>query len=714
MELILKKDNKTLEFVSGSQEINVNDDLVQIISVMPEMPLAATETLCVAFGQNGTVAHTLPLFGDEGRYTTDIPQAMIDLGGEWEFQILRRRYQTSEHEGGFIQTASNKGAFTIGEGVKTVDGTLITTAMLTTLYREVVEDKAIIKEQVEEATTQAETALGNAESAAASASTAQENAAIAGSYATAAEVSAQSILPKLDAAETAAASASESAAVAMASVERAESAAVAAENAADAAVEKVSDLEKDIALLNTALMQGGIIYKADTETAYNERITAGGLNVLDGSLAKLEKVVGSTVKCNNLIDIPENFTWTVIYEKRKFELPAGTYTISCSSYEQGGAAPPHIRFLGVNNSDDIWTRVDKVYTKSFAGGEYTVYFYSADDAGSSGGITSTINKLMLNEGSSALPYQPYFEGLKNASFAGVESTGRNLFNSNDGGIVRNARVATSTGGVYSAQGYSVSGYIAVSGFPQVVISGANAQTAIYFAFYDKSKTFVSGGYKNDGTIISVPANANYLRFDFVSTETAVMVNAGTTALPYKPYIEPIVFEFPKTELGEWDEIDFEKQKVVRGMQTVVFDGTENWTLQSVNDIGIHNFNLPLSVDVKYGQGICNLYKKDDTSIANATSEGFLTTGRNLFIRSKSYTTVADWKAHLAELYASGKPLVIAYELATPTETLFTDEEKASGDEYQARAYGTEKVRGNDNAKFGANNTLSQNYIVVKE
>jgi hypothetical protein len=169
MELILEKDNKTLKFVSGSQEVNVNDDLVQIINVIPELPLDSTENLWVAFEKDSVVAFTLPLLGNNGKYTSDIPYDIVRDGGQWAFQILRRRYQTPERVGTYRQTASNKYVFTVCDGVKTEDGELVTTTMLTTLYRKVGEDV----ETVTAAKTETETNKTQAaQSAAASANSA--------------------------------------------------------------------------------------------------------------------------------------------------------------------------------------------------------------------------------------------------------------------------------------------------------------------------------------------------------------------------------------------------------------------------------------------------------------------------------------------------------------------------------------------------------------
>jgi hypothetical protein len=351
-------------------------------------------------------------------------------------------------------------------------------------------------------------------------------------------------------------------------------------------------------------------------------------------------------------------------------------------------------------------------------------------------VNGVVLNPMLNEGETALPYEPYFEGLKNASFAGIESTGRNLINQDLllEGTGASRAVFEGFDCIKLTQGITV--------IPFECKANTNVRLSLDAAWENGVDTYWFFQYA-DGTISSKSlfsvASSEGRGFTNRSSQPIVvpekdvvgisvrrynsknilylkdfMLNNGTTALPYEPYTEPSVLNFPKTELGEWDSIDFEKQKVVRGMQTVVFDGTESWTLQSMNSHGIYNYQV-YAKGTTSDKGICNLYNIQYTTIGNTTNEGFMLTaggGGILFIRTKSYTTVADWKAHLAELYASGNPLTVAYKLATPTETPFTDEEKASGDEYQARVYGTERVLGNDNEEYGVKNTLSQNYIIV--
>ena len=144
MKLLLKSDNKTIEFLEGSETINVNDDFVQSITVVAEAPLTAREQLAVVYEDTVSedTTHYVGLVkSDEGYYAL-IPQGIINAGGTWTFQIMRRRYSTDGTK--YTETASYKYELTVGEGVKNAEGQVVTTAEIMSLY-EVVEKQYIRK-----------------------------------------------------------------------------------------------------------------------------------------------------------------------------------------------------------------------------------------------------------------------------------------------------------------------------------------------------------------------------------------------------------------------------------------------------------------------------------------------------------------------------------------------------------------------------------------
>jgi hypothetical protein len=206
----------------------------------------------------------------------------------------------------------------------------------------------------------------------------------------------------------------------------------------------------------------------------------------------------------------------------------------------------------------------------------------------------------------------------------------------------------------------------------------------------------------------VPAVAKYTEYyAFIRIQQGItvnnlvfkpMLNRGSTAKPYSPY-GTIVDTFPiSAELRAFLEpygygrgvsgypnyIDFERKVFVQNTYRKVFDGTENWIVtsavaQGTPDVGIKRMlfqnteNKGVEVSNKIvSPMVCNLYKED--TLENTYYQVNKTcafSGYRIYIYDADYNTadsVEAWKAHLAELYASGNPLIIEYALAEPIET----------------------------------------------
>lgn len=483
--------------------------------------------------------------------------------------------------------------------------------------------------------------------------------------------------------------------------------------------QKADVLSTEITAINTVLEQSGIVvkYKSTIEDTYNERITADGLNVLDGSLAKLEKVVGSTVKCNNLIPFPyraetstnngvtftSNADGSIIVNGQNNGNGNSSYPLLASGVQMVlKAGIPYTLSIECDSQDvNVTLYANGVYYSAFNDTSKSITvtqdtaissLYVQVNKGNTANLVNKVVLVMLNEGETALPYQPYFEGLKNASFAGIESTGRNLipFPYTDGGV---GSVRTTNGITFTV---NADGSITAKG------------TATGVTFFNLCKvnfgdTLVTNGtanglYFKDCTY-NPSNNTTYIRVNTGETVDKTyypMINRGTTALPYKPYIEPSVFNFPKTELGEWDEIDFEKQKVVKGTETITLDGSKAWMTSETDDVkGWY---------VKPENWSARGYYGKDGYISSKYISGALS-GNNFVQVFPLGTTLEEVRAYFDGIVVAGK-------LKQPTETPFTEGQSARGNEYRAYSGGTERVLGNDNAEFGAKNTLSQNYIIV--
>lgn len=115
--------------------------------------------------------------------------------------------------------------------------------------------------------------------------------------------------------------------------------------------------------------------------------------------------------------------------------------------------------------------------------------------------------------------------------------------------------------------------------------------------------------------------------------------------------------------------------ITRNVGVKVFDGTEDFALVSGNtDIFRTPNNAVYPSDFASNPdsnvGLCNNYKIVSTSTSLASSlqnneMGWNTNGA-LTVRDSRFTTAAQFKSWLAQMYIEGTPVVVYYPLATPT------------------------------------------------
>ena len=481
----------------------------------------------------------------------------------------------------------------------------------------------------------------------------------------------------------------------------------------------------------------------------NPEIT--GLTVVDDSDTVVESVQGETVKSSNLIPFPYSgitdgetkYGITYSIDSNGVITASGTATGSYNltlrdyfpvtvgqtfSFSSGIADISNYRLVFMVYDSN---KANPIYANENVGGRtYTIqeggaYGRLVINFSSSATLENVVFKPMLNEGSTALHYKPYFSGLKNAYFEGVKSTGKNLIDIN--AMVNDCLVDNGDGSYTiskiegGADRFSANYYVSLpAGTYQLSATVVKSANTVYLRAYYTDGTFSSTNVKVDSTATATfEKEVEYLQLFLSYTSTVgqyctfkdLMLTFGGVNQDYEPYTE-IEWKLPTpVELGKWDYIDFERKKIVRGTETVVYKGTESWKLQSVNDNGIYNYQIDAKGITGLG-GICNLYNIQWTEIANTTEEGFMLTkggGGVVFFRTKSYITVDEWKAHLAELYANGNPLVISYELTTPIE----EDIDIPTDKYTVWHGGTETViQGeNDNSTWDAIPTITQKYSI---
>ena len=144
----------------------------------------------------------------------------------------------------------------------------------------------------------------------------------------------------------------------------------------------------------------------------------------------------------------------------------------------------------------------------------------------------------------------------------------------------------------------------------------------------------------------------------------IMLNTGSTALPYEPY----GYAVKLTCASKTTPLYLGEVSTVRRIKKLVFDGTEPWYEVTA---GIHrltidgymreDINIPFCTHYKGLSPVSEAAGVRDLCVAFLISAS----GNNYFyIHDSSYTTATTYKQYLAAQYAAGHPVTIWYVLAT--------------------------------------------------
>lgn len=200
----------------------------------------------------------------------------------------------------------------------------------------------------------------------------------------------------------------------------------------------------------------------------------------------------------------------------------------------------------------------------------------------------------------------------------------------------------------------------------------------------------------------------------------LMVNSGSTALPWEPYTggvpgvnpydgeinvsvsdggtqsQTLTLSTPGGLPGipvfsggnytdengqQWicDEIDLKRGKYVQRVGKVELDGTEAWVLQSGSgDLEQPYFHLANSIDCGTSLKGYSNYFPVVLILSNNAEQGVGGWENTMYLRwTELFSTVEDLKSFLSEKYTSGNPVRAYYILATPIETDLPAEEIAA-------------------------------------
>lgn len=367
----------------------------------------------------------------------------------------------------------------------------------------------------------------------------------------------------------------------------------------------IPELSETVALLRTLL--GASVLSETVEDTYNTRVTAGGLPVVDDAPATVHAIKGATAPTVNLLDETLLLPWTIPTDTTAFtgktipfKIKAGTYTVS--NRLNGTVDTPNVlaivlmdssmnEIVSCNSASLNSINTSATFTVTQAQAEQITqlyFFFNTETTSALRGLT--VAYFMLNAGSTALPHEAYYAGLKSATFAGITSTGRNLLEPSADG--------TDTVEGVTYQTTQATGEVHITGTP-TVRNGAQVFNDIHLpgggctlylphaqsgtSWYVRNSTREVASLDADTTHRSVyfGADADEVYSVYVYVETTV----GTIDYTETPMLLPgrVTENFPAFEtyhadtsfapaapvtLGKWDHIDVDAQKMIVGTATL--------------------------------------------------------------------------------------------------------------------------------------------------
>lgn len=316
---------------------------------------------------------------------------------------------------------------------------------------------------------------------------------------------------------------------------------------------------------------------------------------------------------------------------------------------------------------------------------------------------------MLNYGTTALPYKPYFAGLRHTKVTEIKSNGANLIPlpyfskegtyggltytvNADGSVhVKGTATASTTFFLSRDMELPVGTTVTISGS----IAGININARKYTRTGEDTTWFASANGAAASGELSEGEKVNFIGLYTKSGESVdatvyPMLKYGEEALPYKPYVGTLDTLTVPASMQAIDDygvgvnadyhnyLEFVDGKVFfhKVCETLVFDGTENWLPSDTMTAGVwrcyleHGLNALYKDTLTVSPTVCNKYEGRTTGNTYSKVRGLSVARRILYIYDENYNTsdISLWKAHLAELYASGDPLTAVVVLETPIVT----------------------------------------------
>lgn len=237
----------------------------------------------------------------------------------------------------------------------------------------------------------------------------------------------------------------------------------------------------------------------------------------------------------------------------------------------------------------------------------------------------------------------------------------------------------SDGSITTNAGYRTSEYIRISQKQSYNLYYSGVLNIPSVCFYDSEKKYISGiAYASRQYVsFTTPQNTVYLRLSFYAgEESSVMLNTGSTPLPY----EPFGYKLPLTLNGTEYPIYLGQVETTRKIKKLVLTGDENWTYSASDtkkrvyfrEIDFDRARVPLA----FCSHFTHVINTDFISYPDAgyfQINTFSATQSIIFgISDMQVSDVSGWTQYLAAQYVTGTPVTVWYVLAE-SETAVVNE-----------------------------------------
>lgn len=362
-------------------------------------------------------------------------------------------------------------------------------------------------------------------------------------------------------------------------------------------------------------------------------------------------------------------------------------------------------YLSVDNPDDFTGFFG--FTGSVSAWHKNQTFVpKEDDLNIRPGIVSKVGgnaryRLMITEGQTASPYEPYTGGKPSPSHdypqqiknvgkwneekqkyeVDVRVTGKNLFDKDS--VQLNVEFgSTNSDLIFMKDGWFVSDFIPVFSGKTYFISGK--KTGYGCKLYDIDKHFIKNIQLTHGRL-SVEDGINYVRINGEMKDLKnIQVELGTTATSYEPYYKEqtatITMDEPLRGIGKYQD-KITKDGIVRWIKEIVLDDSSGWTTDNSNqNVGIINRFLHRINDMRnvYYEKVtvCDKFRwiGMPASESEAGSYRHTTHGTKFYIclLKKDYPDVERLKQFLSK-----NPVTVQYALHNPVTEPLTQEQKSA-------------------------------------